>query len=63
MTGPAEFVDAEVIKQKLESIEAKLDEIIGRLEAIEATLGEAEKEDIAVGGQTSLSTREDDVIV
>ena len=35
---PGEFADAEVIKARLEVLEAKLDEIIGRLEAIAASL-------------------------
>lgn len=35
---PSDFIDAEVIKQRLEALDKKLDEIIGRLEAIAASL-------------------------
>ena len=37
--GPADFVDAEIIKVKLDEIIAQNAEIIGRVEAIEAALG------------------------
>ena len=32
-TDPAEFADAEVVKAKLEALDAKLDKIIDRLKA------------------------------
>ena len=35
---PIGFIDAEVLKEKIEALDEKLDEIIGRLEAIEASL-------------------------
>ena len=39
MDGPADFVDAEVIKAKLDEILDALARIEGRLEALEAMLG------------------------
>ena len=38
-TDPAEFADAEIIKDKLEKLNAKLDLIIGHLEALQASIG------------------------
>ena len=37
-TDPAEFADAEVIKNRLDELAAKLDELIGRLEALQASI-------------------------
>ena len=36
---PREFTELEVIKDRLASVEGKLDEVIGHLEAIASTLG------------------------
>lgn len=36
--GPADFVDAEVIKAKLEALTEVIEEMNGRLEAIQASL-------------------------
>ena len=38
-TDPAEFADDEVIKARLEAIDAKLDTIIGWLESLVAAIG------------------------
>ena len=40
ISGPADFVDAEVIKAKLEAILESLARIEGRLEALEAQMGQ-----------------------
>ena len=37
---PREFTELEVIKDRLASVEGKLDEVIGHLEALASTLGE-----------------------
>ena len=37
-TDPAEFADAEVIKSRLDDLAAKLDGLIGRLEALQASI-------------------------
>ena len=37
-SGPNDFNDSEIIKAKLEALDAKLDKIIGRLEALQASL-------------------------
>ena len=37
--GPADFVDAEVIKQKLDEILESLARVEGRIEALEAQMG------------------------
>ena len=34
-----EFIDSEIIKEKLEALDAKLDKIIGYLEALQASRG------------------------
>ena len=36
--GPADFVDAEVIKAKIEAIEAAVDRIEGKLDAVLASV-------------------------
>ena len=36
---PVEYTDFEVIKERLEAIEAKLDTLIGRIEALQASIG------------------------
>ena len=36
---PREFTELEVIKERLASVEGKIDEMLGHLEAIASTLG------------------------
>ena len=37
---PREFTELEVIKERLASVEGKIDEVIGHLESLASTLGE-----------------------
>ena len=43
MDGPADFVDAEVIKARLEAIEAAVERIEGKLDAVLAALSDFAK--------------------
>ena len=37
---PVEYTELELIKERLEAIEAKLDTLIGRIEALQASIDE-----------------------
>ena len=43
MSDPAEFVDAEIIKSRLDEIKAQLDRIEGHLEALVAAIEGTDK--------------------
>ena len=43
---PEGFIDSEIIKEKLEALDAKLDKIIGFLEALRASLGKVSKKEL-----------------
>ena len=43
MSAPEGFIDSEIIKAKLEALDAKLNKIIGRLEALQSSLEEGVK--------------------